>query len=645
MSVDFRAELNDEQYRAVTAGSGPLLVLAAAGTGKTRTLVYRVAYLVEQGVSPDRILLLTFTNRAANEMLERATGLVGSGIGGLWGGTFHHMSNRLLRRHAGALGIETNYTILDRDDSKSILTNCIKDMGLRAKDFPKRDVLLELFGAQINTGRPLDELVDERFVELVVDPEDVAKVHRLYNEQKKRLNALDFDDLLGECRRLFVEHPDILRRYQQQFLYVLVDEYQDTNQVQAEIVDAVAKGHNNLLVVGDDFQSIYSWRGADYRNILSFPDRYADTQIFKLETNYRSVPEILSVANACIAGNPDQFQKTLRPTREPFKRPRVAFVRQGNHQARYVVGEIERLIRDGRPQQDITVLYRAHFHAMELQLELSRSGIPYVITSGVRFFEQAHVKDALSLLRVVTGYTDGLAFSRLLGLLPGVGPRTAVKLWAKLGSRFTASDAAQCELVEKGLRVGAREGWASMRRLFELNAETQGVHASTLLDMFVDQFYLRYAEATFDNAQRRIEDVQEMARYTEQFESVQHFLNEVALLSNLDAEAEHVHGDNDASVRLSTVHQAKGLEWGAVIILWAVDGMFPSSRSLAESPEAEAEERRLFYVALTRAKDELVFCVPELRRMRDGGVFYCDPSRFIQEIDSNLLHAVRPSYH
>ncbi|MBN1673669.1 MAG: ATP-dependent helicase [Kiritimatiellae bacterium] len=653
--IDFAQELNEEQLAAVTASDGPLLVLAAAGTGKTRTLVYRVAYLVEQGVDAHRILLLTFTNKAAHEMLERADRLVGGRVGGLWGGTFHHMANRMLRRHAAALGFPSDYTILDRDDSVTLIRACLKELKLTRKDFPKAPVLLSVFGKAANTQQSAESVAEAHFEETPIDVDEVLNVHKAYVARKQALAAMDFDDLLVNGLRLFREHAEVLARYQEHFLYVLVDEYQDTNCIQAQWVDLIAARHRNLLVVGDDFQSIYSWRGADFRNILSFPERYPGTRIFKLETNYRSVPEILAVANACIAGNPEQFQKVMRATRDAYKKPVLVRLRDGAQQARYVVEQIRRLQREGYSLNEMAVLYRAHFHAMELQSQLARERIPYVITSGVRFFEQAHIKDVCSLLRVVYCPHDEMAFTRLLALFPGVGHATAGRLWRKLGGRFEAGKEPERRLVEAALPRAAKTRWAALEEAFALLDEREqdgandgdgengenGADAENLggrlIEAFVEGFYRRYAVENFENAQVRLDDVNELAAFAGRFQSMEAFLSEVALLTNLDAEIESMTREGGEYLRLSTVHQAKGLEWKVVFILWLADGLFPSGRSMMESEGGESEERRLFYVSVTRAKDEVYLCVPELRQTRDRNVFPVAPSRFVDEIPRKLL--------
>lgn len=642
-AIDFEKALNPEQLAAVTAPDGPLFVLAAAGTGKTRTLVYRVAYLAHKGVGADRILLLTFTNRAASEMLERARALVGPGISGLWGGTFHHMANRMLRRHAASVGYRSDFTILDRDDSKSMVADCVKRLKLTHEEFPKKEVLLSLFSSAANTETPLGRIIERRFADIEVDAGDIIRVWEEYEARKKSMDAMDFDDLLLNCLRLFREDGRVRELYQDKFQHVLVDEYQDTNTIQAQLVDYIAGKHRNVLVVGDDFQSIYAWRGANFRNIMSFPKRYADAITFKLETNYRSVPEILAVANACIAGNPDQFQKTLRATREPNRKPSVVQMRDGDEQARYVAAQVRLLRRDGYKLSDIAVLYRAHFHAMELQMAMTRERLPFVITSGVRFFEQAHIKDVCSILRILENPSDEVSFLRLLRMLPGVGEKTAAGIWQKLGNKFEAQDEGARKHLRELLRPASLAAWKDIEPILaDYRPEGLNEDGGEVIHRFAKAFYAQHCANVFEDFDRRLEEIDELVLYTADFESVQEFLSDVALLTNLDSEVEKMAEESKDAVRLTTVHQAKGLEWPAVIVLWATDGMFPSSRSLNESDGGEAEERRLFYVAVTRAKDELFLCVPEVRRARDGGVMFCQPSRFVEELPQGLVNRIRP---
>ncbi len=641
MALDFAQHLNAAQLRAVTAPDGPVLVIAAAGTGKTRTLTHRVAWLaLEKGIDPRRMLLLTFTNRAAREMLERAAHLIGGEVGGMWGGTFHHAANRMLRRHAALLGYGPDYTILDEDDSTRLLKACIAELGLKDKKFPKAEVLGAVFGLAANRGADVGETVRAHFEGHAVDLDGVLKVHALYGQRKRGLNAMDFDDLLVNGLRLLQEHEDVAALYQERMQHVLVDEYQDTNRLQSGFVDRIAAKHGNLLAVGDDFQSIYSWRGAEVRNILSFEQRHPGALVIKLEENYRSTPGILDVANQVIAGNPEQYQKTLRATRAAEVKPVLAKLTDGGHQARYVVEKVRRLLESGdvEPGQ-IAVLYRSHYHSMELQMELARARVDYVLMSGVRFFEQAHVKDACTLPRLAANPADSLAFARLLELLPKVGPKKAQATWAALGGHLNLRDAAKRAQLAERLPKEAQPLWQGIvDKVFPPGEEDGRVldRPDELVFRFVDAFYGDYAEDTFENAAQRLEDIEELMTFSAKYANTAEFLSEMALLTNLDAEQDAHARSPAGAIRLTTVHQAKGLEWKAVFVLWLVDGMFPAAKSLEEAAN-EAEERRLFYVAVTRAKDYLWLCAPRMRKARDGGVLMCPPSRFIDEIDPELL--------
>jgi len=635
--TDYSKLLNPEQCEAATAGDGPLLVLAAAGTGKTRTLVYRVAYLIERGEHPDGLLLLTFTNRAAREMLERAKEVAGDAVGSLLNGTFHHVCNRFLRRFGDRLGYSNSFTILDRDESHTLIDHCIKDAVRNKRDFPKKDVIASLISSAANRACDLEDVLEQRIHDLCVDPMEIIKVANLYSERKLAMGAMDFDDLLVNGLRLLVEHEAVRDYYQNRFRHVLVDEYQDTNLLQARMVDILGGLNRNVMAVGDDFQCIYSWRGADFRNIMEFPKRWEGCRIVKLERNYRSVPEVLAVANACIQGNPEQFQKTLRPTRKSRNKPQVFFLRDGDEQARTVLAVIQRFQQDGYALRDMAVLYRAHFHSIELQMMLGRARLPFVITSGIGVFEQAHVKDVVAFLRVCENRSDRVAFGRLLGLLSGVGEKTVDTLWKTLGECFETSDPQQRARLVAALKPAVRGQWQEIDRLLAAyHDEGLSTNGGEAVQRFCDVFYRTYLTKVYDNADKREEDIRELALQIGRSDGgVAGFLQEVALLTNVDHEYDKMAREHADMLHLSTVHQAKGLEWPVVIVIWASEGMFPSSRSMGES-ENDAEERRLFYVAVTRAKDELVLCAPEMRRTRDGGVFYCKPSRFIKELPRGL---------
>ena len=639
---DFQDILNPEQYAAATAGDGPLLVLAAAGTGKTQTLVYRVAHLVNSGVDPRSILLLTFTNRAAKEMLERARDVIGDSVSGVWGGTFHHICNRLLRRHAALLNFRENFKIADREDSRKLIDEVMKANHLvGGRDFPKRDVILSYISNAANRDIPLSKVLEKEISCVSIDTMAIERVAEGYAQRKEELGVMDFDDLLVNGLRLLEDHPDVLDYYKRQFKYILVDEYQDTNTIQSKFVDLLAGPTGNVMAVGDDFQCIYSWRGADFRNIMEFPKRYPTARIIKLERNYRSTPEILAMANACIEGNPEQFQKTLTATRNGGGKPIVVFLRDGFEQSKVVARLIREQLARGREPNEIAVLYRAHFHSIDLQMELTHSGIPYTVTSGIGVFEQSHVKDMISLLQILSDPLDKLAFSRIFTLFPGIGVKSADSLWVKLGGRCDLATPEGRELLLKTLKPAARTAWTPISKAIEAyfdENDDRHENVVNLVSSFLDEFYFQYLKKNFENYADRADDIREVSLEVARSGDLETFLQEVSLMSNVEAVFDKNPERQNNSVRLSSVHQAKGLEWPVVIILWASEGMFPSSRAIGEDGD-DSEERRLFYVAVTRARNALIICSPEFRKSYEGGIFSCQPSRFVTEIPKSAYQA------
>jgi DNA helicase-2/ATP-dependent DNA helicase PcrA len=643
INIDYAAELNEQQLAAVTATPGPLLVIAGAGSGKTRTLTYRVAYLLENGIDPRNILLLTFTNKAARQMLDRVANLLPVDASGLWGGTFHSIGNRMLRRHGSALGYSSGFTIMDREDQKDLIDTVVAAAGINPKEirFPKGDVLAEIFSFVINTETPIDALLAEKFPYFLPLLEQITDVHARYEKKKKNTNSMDFDDLLEKTLRMLKEHEHIADFYRRQFQFILVDEYQDTNKIQADFIDTLASEHRNVMVVGDDAQSIYSWRGANFKNILAFPERYPDAQVFKIELNYRSVPEILRVANAAIAANVKQFRKELAATRPSNSfRPSVVGLNDGSEQARFIAQRILELRDEGVALDEIAVLYRAHYHAIELQLELSRRGIPYVITSGVRFFEQAHVKDVTSFIRFVANPRDEVAFKRMVKLLPGIGNKSADNHWRAWETGLEQRG----DITSWGERLLAMSVGAKSKKSWEQLAHTLDEIApggranppSEMITSIVEAIYDDYAKANFTNYELRREDLNQLAAFARQFKDVHEFLSQLALISNIDAEPALDQSTDTEAVNLSSVHQAKGLEYHTVFVIWLTDGMFPSTRSL-ETRDAIEEERRLFYVAITRARDELYLTYPHMRLNAGYGDMFQRPSRFLKEIPTPLV--------
>jgi len=659
--IDYAAELNEQQLAAVTAPPGPLLVIAGAGSGKTRTLTYRVAYLLENGIDPRNILLLTFTNKAARQMLDRVANLLPVDATGIWGGTFHSIGNRMLRRHGSALGYNGGFTIMDREDQKDLINTVVANAGIDPKQirFPKGDVLAEIFSFVVNTETPMEELLAEKFPYFLPLLEQIKDVQARYQKKKKAANSMDFDDLLEKTLSMLQQEEGIAAVYRRQFQFVLVDEYQDTNKIQADLIDTLAREHRNVMVVGDDAQSIYSWRGANFKNILEFPKRYPDAQVFKIEMNYRSVPEILGVANAAIAANVQQFRKNLQPTRESHAvKPAVVALNDGSEQAQFVAQRILELRDEDVDLGDIAVLYRAHYHAIELQLELSRRGIPYQITSGVRFFEQAHIKDVTSFIRFTANPRDEVAFKRMVKLLPGIGNRSGENLWnaweksigavaavADRGSEITSAPTGVSDpgynfgerLLAMNVSAKSKKSWTQLTHtLDEIAPAGQPNPPSEMITSVVEAIYDDYAKMNFTNYELRREDLDQLAAFARQFKDVHEFLSQLALISNVDAEATPNQSADKEAVNLSTVHQAKGLEFHTVFVIWLTDGMFPSSRSL-DTRDALEEERRLFYVAITRARDELYLTYPHMRLSGGYGDVFQRPSRFLKEIPNELV--------
>jgi DNA helicase-2/ATP-dependent DNA helicase PcrA len=689
--IKYEDELNSEQLAVVEATGGPLLVIAGAGSGKTRTLTYRVSRLIEDGADPSEILLLTFTNKAAREMVSRVEQLVTTDTRRLWGGTFHSIGNRLLRRHAEPLGYRSNFTILDSEDAKEMMESAISSLGIKTleKRFPKGDVVLDIYSFLINTRTPLELHLENNYPHFALYKDEILNVFRRYKDRKREANAMDFDDLLLNWKLLLEDHPAVSESLKRMFRYILVDEYQDTNKLQADVVDGMAAVRRNVMVVGDDAQSIYSFRGASFENILTFPLRFPDATIHKLETNYRSTRQILELANLSIAQNRYQFKKELRAVRGDGPEPAVVGVDDVFEQATFVAQRILELRDEGEKLSDIAVLYRSHYQSLELQMELSRRLIPYEIRSGVRFFEQAHIKDVLAYLKIVTNPRDELSWKRVLKLYPKIGEKIAAEVWSRIGAAPNPLD-----VFLRGIDVtgrGASGSMSSLRELLRLiSSESMTRNPSETIRLVVEQGYNDYARAKFPNAQARLDDLEQLSQYALRYEDVFQFLDEIALANPMAGEDVAVVGPEDEKIVLSSVHQSKGLEWRIVFVIWLADGRFPSARALRvpggiikvepekmhhafelthalpassdsalaelepmidpaidpaigeSAPErprpteivipGEEEERRLFYVAATRAKQELYLVFPVMARDRMQMDILMEPSRFIREL-------------
>ncbi len=640
-TIDYRAELNDQQHLAVTSSPGPALVLAGAGSGKTRTLIYRVAWLLDNGVEPESILLLTFTNRAAREMLSRVTDLLPMETRAIWGGTFHSIGNRLLRRHAREIGLRPGFSIMDREDQEDLLEAVVDSSGVDTKQvrFPTAEVLGDIFSFAVNTDRSIAQVMGEKYKRFLPLTNQIEFLRKKYDERKRAANVVDFDDLLVKTVQLLEENLDVAEFYQRHFQFILVDEYQDTNKLQSGFIDLLAKRHQSVMVVGDDAQSIYSWRGANYQNILDFPNRYPNAQIYRIETNYRSVPEIIALANASILGNSKQFTKTLRAHRNGFAiKPALVALFDNNQQAAFVAQRILELHEEGIDLSSMAVLYRAHFQSLEVQLALTRAGIPFAITSGLRFFEQAHIKDLAAFMKFAINPTDEVAFKRIARLLPGVAVRTAEKLWEQLSSA-PESERRNFETWLGQCRIGQKpaKAWQQLcHTLDEIAPALEPVPPSKMIRIIMEAMYDDYLQAKYPNHEQRREDLITLESFARSFQNPVDFLSQLSLMATADTEGNRAMGNETEKVTLSTIHQAKGLEWRVVFVIWLADGMFPSSRSL-ETIEAIEEERRLFYVATTRAEDELYLTYPCYWMNSSPENRLQRPSRFLQEIPLNLV--------
>ena len=675
-SVDYANELNEQQLEVVEAGGGPMLVIAGAGSGKTRALTYRVSRLIEDGVNPSDILLLTFTNKASREMLSRVEELVTVDTRQIWGGTFHSVGNRLLRRYTEVLGYRSNFSILDQEDSKEMMESAISASVAETlvKRFPKGDVLLDIHSFLSNTNTPLELQLEENYPHFAIYVEEIRDVFRHYGERKREANVMDFDDLLLNWKKILDEHPEVGDPLRMRFRHILVDEYQDTNKLQADIVDAMASVRRNVMVVGDDAQSIYSFRGASFENIITFPLRFPDASIHKLEMNYRSTPQILSLANAAISHNRFQFRKELQSSRGAGPDPALVGVDDVFEQASFVAQRILELRDEGEKLGDIAVLYRSHYQSLELQIELTRRLIPYEIRSGVRFFEQAHIKDVIAYLKIVTNSRDELSWKRAMKLYPKVGEKIAAEVWGSIGRSPDPLEHFLGGAVDvKGrAATGSIESLRSTLKL--LASEAIKRNPSESIRIIMDNGYADYVRSKFPNAVARLDDLEQLSQYALRYDDVVTFLEEVALANPIAGEDVAAVGPEDEKVVLSSIHQSKGLEWRIVFIIWLSEGRFPSARAMrvpggiirftpsrippsvalpglieegvevASDPDApreivipgEEEERRLFYVGVTRAQQELYLVFPVMARDRNQMDVLMEPSRFLRELDSEL---------
>lgn len=646
--IDFRALLNDEQFAAVTAPPGPLLVLAGAGSGKTRTLTYRVAYLLSQGVKPGEILLLTFTNKAAKEMLHRVQDLTGKEPRQFWGGTFHSLGHRALRMFGESIGLPKTFTILDAEESEALLKQVVEandKLFFKDKTNPRPGPLFSVLSLARNTQQSLAVTVEKHFPQYRDIAVALPTFATAYARKKREQNVCDYDDLLELWLELLTKEPTVADYFSHRFRHILVDEYQDTNILQSQIVDRIAS-HHRLMAVGDDAQCIYSWRGANFENIMTFQERHPGTVIHRIETNYRSTPEILNLANGVLLAQPKgrHFDKELRAARKHSQKPYLVQAMDDREQADFILKRLRALTdEEGVALNDVAILYRSHFVALEVQLALSRAGVPYQITSGVKFFERQHVRDLVALVQFIFNPRNESAWTRIVVLLPKIGEKGAQKIYAAalehaklLQQDFL--DALSTDDVKSKVPKDARPEWESFcASLRQVNDAMRTDRPAAAIETAVDGWYGDYLKGAFADYPERLDELKALIGFAQRFDEMDELLAQIVLLNG---EASDRQVDTNAeAVKLTTVHQSKGLEYAVVFVIGLADGLFPGRRSI-EAGDVE-EERRLFYVAVTRARDELYLCFPKINQRGGPSGMMNSPSRFLQELSSDLYEPLK----
>jgi DNA helicase II / ATP-dependent DNA helicase PcrA len=639
--IDYAGELNEAQHAAATTLAGPVLVIAGAGSGKTRTLVYRVARLVESGVAPGQILLLTFTRKASEEMLGRASTLVGGNCDRVSGGTFHSFANTVLRRHGRAIGLEPGFTILDRSDSEDLINLLRSRAGLDRKDrrFPRKNAILEIISMAVNRSTTIEDLIETDYGHFADHFEEIQKLGQQYLTYKRERSLVDYDDLLVLLRDLVREVPDAAEQLSRTYRYIMVDEYQDTNRLQAEIVRGLAVTHDNVMAVGDDSQSIYSFRGADFRNIMDFTELFPGTQLIKLEENYRSTAPILQLANAIIDRAPEKHTKILRARTQGSRHPLLVRAADERNQSRFVAQRILELREEGISLDEMAILFRSSYHSFDLELELQRHDIPFVKRGGFKFIETAHVKDVLAHLRVVANPRDAVSWHRVLLLLDGLGPKTADDVFKHLGGAVDATQAADLLATYPKRGAYTRE----LARLAELLKEVAPEEVAPDEQVArVVGFYgpmLRHLHP--EDYPKREKDLEHFLTIAARYRTLSGLLSDMALEPPTDSVGDVLAAEVDEGMlTLSTIHSAKGLEWRVVFVIGLVDGRFPSYHNLRDQEEVE-EERRLLYVAVTRAKEHLYLSYPIDIYDRATGMVLGKPSRFVEGFPPTILRGLQ----
>ncbi|MFA6597717.1 MAG: ATP-dependent helicase [Ignavibacteriaceae bacterium] len=630
--IKYKEELNPAQYEAASAVEGAYLIIAGAGSGKTRTLVYRVARLIELGYQPQSILLLTFTRKAANEMMNRAALLLDNRCSKINGGTFHSFANSILRKYAKAIGFESSFTILDQGDSQDVINLIRSQSGLAKKEkrFPNKQTLNKVFSLSVNTEKKVEEIILDDYPHFYDQIDKILDIQKIYDSYKKKNNLLDYDDLLIYLRDFLFSLSPSAKTLLQSFNFVMVDEYQDTNKLQASVVSALTQLKKNIMVVGDDSQSIYAFRGANFKNIMDFPSLYNDVKIIKLEENYRSTPEVLKFANKIVEEAIEKYPKVLFSQKLSGELPAIVATQNENLQSKFIVEKILELREEGISLKDIAVLFRSSYSSFDLEIELTKANIPFVKFGGMKFVETAHIKDVLAFLRISLNPKDVVSWYRILLLHEGVGPKTAERILDEIATATISLNQdphsfSKNKLNEKIFRL--------LELLYALHTK-EGTPTEKAQQVI--EYYLPVFKDKYDDFNKRKKDLDIFLNITEKYRSMESLLSDMAIEPPIDSVVDlEEETKEDEFVTLSTIHSAKGLEWHSVFVIHAIDGFFPSYRATDKLENLE-EERRLMYVAVTRAKQNLFISYPMNIYDRESGTTLSKPSRFLQNITEEL---------
>lgn len=628
--VDYEKDLNPAQLCAVTSKQGPILVIAGAGSGKTKTLTYRVARMIEDGIKPENILLLTFTKKAAAEMLSRATLVLDNRCEKVAGGTFHSFANIILRKYSKLLKLKNNFTILDKSDCEDIINHITGQLyPKKEKRFPKKNTIHEIYSKSVNKETPTKQIIEEEFPQFAHCEDKIIEIHKAYVAYKRENSVLDYDDLLLYIKLLLENNDQLRKTLSIQYQYIMVDEYQDTNTLQADVIKLLASEHNNIMAVGDDAQSIYSFRGANYRNILDFPKMFENTQIIKLEQNYRSTQNILKLTNTLISKAKEKYAKTLFSDIQSPIVPALICAKDTQMEADFICQRVLELLDEDISLSDICVLTRNASMSYSLEIELSKRAIPYQKFGGPKFMETAHIKDITAHLRVIINPDDIISLTRILLLLKGVGASTVNNIMPVIKGKLDPDI--------KLLPANKSSSIVPLLKILEKLRNTIATKKPSDIVEEVISYYRPILKDKYDDFAKREKDLDHFEYLAGQYSNLEDFISDLAL-EPPDASVEGMYKRNsdDEALTISTIHSAKGLEWDSVFIIGAVDGRFPSAYSFNSEEEMD-EELRLMYVATTRAKNNLYITYPVDMYDYSMNMVLSKPSRFLNEIPDDIL--------